>query len=533
MAGGGIIATGGGRQEQYTGRTTGYVIWTCIIAATGGLLFGYDNGVTGGVISFEEFERKFFPQTLEKHKESQYCKWDDHYLQLFTSSLFLAGLIAALCGTKITAKYGRKPSMITAGLAFMIGVVLTTAATHLAMLIIGRMFLGVGVGLSTQAVPLYLAEVAPFKLRGALNILFQLAITIGILIAQLINYGTHFIQPWGWRLSLGLAAVPALLFTLGALFVPESPNSLVEQGKMDEARAVLERIRGVSDVQIEFEDIIQAAKLAEVERENAFAIVKKRWRPQLVTAILVPAFQQLTGINTIIFYAPQLFQSLGSSDIMSLVQTVVIGSVNVCATFVAIACVDKFGRKVLFWEGGVQMFIAEVALGIILGTQFADGHVSKGLAVGLLILICIFIAGFAWSWGPLGWLVPIEIQPLETRSAGNAINTAINFLLTFIIGQFFLSMLCAMKFGTFFFFAGWLFLMTTYVTLFLPETKNVPIEEVVYVSFRHHWFWGRVMKDTYAEEPEPGKALEAELGHVGDRGSANGTNVEARADTHH
>lgn len=511
MPAGAVVTTAGAdRHALYKGRVTASIILTCIIAASGGLLFGYDIGVTGGIISHEDFKHKFFPSTAEPHQESQYCKYDNHELQLFTSSLFLAGLVAALVGSKYASVLGRRPMMLMAGIFFLLGTILLTAAVHISMLIIGRVILGLGVGLANQSVPVYLSEVAPYNLRGAMNILFQMAVTIGILAAQLINYGTQYLHPWGWRLSHGLAAVPAVLLTVGSLFLPETPNSLIERGKLEEGRKVLQRIRGVDDVEVEYDDICQAARVVEMQKHSQFAIFKKRYWPQLISVILIPAFQQLTGINSIMFYAPQLFQSLGSSSAMSLLQTVIIGIVNVLATIVAILYVDKFGRRALFLQGGVQMFIAEVVVGSILATQFADGQLSDGLAVVIIVMICIFVAGFAWSWGPLAWLVPTEIQPLETRSTGQAINVAVNFLVTFIIGQFFLSMLCSMEFGIFFFFAGWVVLMTIYIFFFLPETKNVPIEEVVNVSFRRHWFWGRLVGNGPTDATGPPYKITAE-----------------------
>jgi sugar porter (SP) family MFS transporter len=321
--------------------------------------------------------------------------------------------------------------------------------------------------------------------------MFQMATTIGILAAQLINYGTQNIHPWGWRLSLALAGVPAIALTIGALILPETPNSLIERGHLDRGRRVLQRVRGVSNVDVEFEDIKIASEIAAQVTHPWRSIFTRRYRPQLVIAILIPAFQQLTGINSIMFYAPQIFQTIGSGN--ALLQTLIIGAVNVVATLVAIFSCDKGGRKLLFTIGGIQMFVAEVVTAIILGTQFSSSNsLGDSAAIVTLVFICIFVAGFAWSWGPLGWLVPNEIQPLETRSAGQSIATTVNFLLSFIIGQAFLSMLCSMQYGTFLFFAGWVLLMTLFIWFFLPETKQVPIEEMDAV-FGTHWFWKHVV----------------------------------------
>ncbi|KAI4311276.1 hypothetical protein MLD38_036182 [Melastoma candidum] len=222
MAGGFAVASEGG---QFESRITPIVIISCIMAATGGLMFGYDVGVSGGVTSMPHFLKKFFPvvyrRTQQRNLDSNYCKYDNQGLQLFTSSLYLAGLTATFFASYTTRKLGRRLTMLVAGLFFVVGVAFNAAAENLAMLIVGRILLGCGVGFANQAVPLFLSEIAPTRIRGGLNILFQLNVTIGILFANLVNYATNKIKGgWGWRLSLGLAGIPAALLTLGALMVP-------------------------------------------------------------------------------------------------------------------------------------------------------------------------------------------------------------------------------------------------------------------------------------------------------------------------
>lgn len=213
-----------------------------------------------------------------------------------------------------------------------------------------------------QSVPVYLSEMAPAKLRGALNIGFQMAITIGILAANLINYGTAQIKGgWGWRLSLGLAAVPAIMMTVGSLFLPDTPNSILERGNTDKAKQMLRKVRGTDDVDDEFQDLVDATEAAKKVAHPWKNILQRRYRPQLVICILVPFFQQLTGINVIMFYAPVLFKTLGFGDNASLFSAVITGVVNVLATVVSIFTVDKFGRRLLFLEGGVQMVLCQVA----------------------------------------------------------------------------------------------------------------------------------------------------------------------------
>lgn len=262
------------------------------------------------------FLQKFFPEVLRRTEEaaaagktSGYCKYDNQLLQLFTSSLYIAGLIATYAASYTTNKWGRRITMQIAGLSYLLGTAITSAAAEIVMLIVGRIFLGIGVGFANQvspevgasaeltckqvllsvhlalhswsppnsqclsvdrptcvicpqAVPLYLSEMAPPRLRGALNILFQLFITIGIFIANLVNYGTGKIDKWGWRLSFAGAGAPAFILGVGGLLLPDTPNSLIQRGKMDEGRAVLVRVRGTQDVEEEVLELVEASDAA-------------------------------------------------------------------------------------------------------------------------------------------------------------------------------------------------------------------------------------------------------------------------------
>ncbi|KAF3338916.1 sugar transport protein 7-like protein [Carex littledalei] len=501
MAGGGAQPLGVHKERaaQYKGRVTPYVVYACLVAAVGGSIFGYDIGISGGVTSMDPFLKEFFPVVYhQKNSGSQnnYCKYNNQGLAAFTSSLYLAGLVASLAASPVTRNYGRKVSIVCGGISFFVGATLNAAAVNLAMLILGRILLGVGIGFGNQAVPLYLSEMAPAHLRGALNMMFQLATTSGILTANLINSGTQHLHSWGWRLSLGLAAAPALVMTIGGSLLPETPNSLIEQGKVDEGRRVLEKIRGTKEVDAEFQDMVEASELNILERRN--------W-PQLAMAIFMPAFQILGGINSILFYAPVLFQSMGFGGNASLLSSVLTGGVLCGSTVISIALVDKVGRRKLLISGGIQMIVCQVIVAIILGVEFGDDKkLTKGFSVAVVLVVCLFVLAFGWSWGPLGWTVPSEIFALETRSAGQSITVAVNLLFTFAIAQSFLSLLCALKFGIFLFFAGWIVVMTVFVYFFVPETKGVPIEEMT-LLWRKHWLWKRFVPGVPIEVEEDGE----------------------------
>jgi hypothetical protein len=218
----------------------------------------------------------------------------------------------------------------------------------------------------------------------------------------------------------------------------------------------------------------------------------------LHTTCLRQIFQQFTGINAIIFYAPVLFNTLGFGSDASLYSAVITGAINVLSTVVSIYSVDKIGRRILLLEAGVQMFLSQTFIGVVLGLTVQDNsdNLTKGYAVLVVVLVCMFVSSFAWSWGPLGWLIPSETFPLETRSAGQSITVCVNMLFTFVIAQSFLSMLCHLKFGIFLFFSSWVLVMSVFVTFLLPETKNVPIEEMTERVWKQHWFWKRFMGDS-------------------------------------
>ncbi|CAI9091998.1 OLC1v1027128C4 [Oldenlandia corymbosa var. corymbosa] len=452
----------------------------------------------GGVTSMESFLKKFFPEVYAKMEEdtevSNYCKFDSQLLTSFTSSLYVAGLIASFFASSFTRDFGRKPSILVGGASFLIGAVLGAAAPNLFILVLGRVLLGVGVGFANQAVPLYLSEMAPYKYRGAINNGFQFSVSLGILAANLINYGTEKIKGgWGWRISLGLAAVPALLLTFGATFLPETPNSLIQRGyDHEKTKQLLQQLRGTDDIQEELDDLIKASNFSKSVKNPFKRIMRREYRPHLVMSMAIPFFQQVTGINVIAFYAPILFRVIGLKESSSLLSAVVTGAVGLLTTFISVLVVDKLGRRAMFFIGGVLMFISQIVIGTIMAINLGDhGGLSWGYAILLLLLICLYVAAYGLSWGPLGWLVPSEIFPLDIRSAGQSISVAVNFLFTFIVAQTFLAMLCHFKAGIFFFFGGWVAVMTIFVYALLPETKNVPIEQMDRV-WRNHWFWRRM-----------------------------------------
>ncbi|KAF7146131.1 hypothetical protein RHSIM_Rhsim04G0205600 [Rhododendron simsii] len=488
---------GSGGDAPFNSKFTIYVVACWILAAFGGLMFGYDIGISGGVTAMDDFLIKFFPKVHERKlhaKEDNYCKYDDPLLQLFTSSLYLAALVASFFASKFCTILGRKYTIFLASLFFLGGAGMSAGAHHKWMLIIGRILFGIGVGFGNEAVPVFLSEVAPVQHRGAVNILFQLFVTIGILIASLVNYNTSTLHPYGWRLSLGLAGIPGVVLFFGSMILTETPASLIERGKDGKGKSALKKIRGVDEVDDEYEEIKKACEVAKQVKQPFKKLMKRESRPPLIIAIMMQVFQQFTGINAIMFYAPVLFQTMGFKNDASLLSAVITGSVNVLSTCVSIYAVDKCGRRVLLLQACFQMLISQVAIGVILLVFLNNtGTMNSSLAIVVVILVCTFVSSFAWSWGPLGWLIPSETFPLETRTAGFAFAVSSNMLFTFLIAQVFLSMLCKMRAYIFFFFSAWILAMGIFVYFLVPETKGVPIDAIAERVWKQHPVWKKYM----------------------------------------
>ncbi|MCO5606034.1 hypothetical protein L7F22_060221 [Adiantum nelumboides] len=492
--------------NSLSGKVTFYVIFSAFIASCSGLIFGYNIGISGGVTAMQNFLQSFFPALIGESRvaaESTYCKFNDQGLQAFTSSLYLAGLVSTFGASYLTKHSGRRITLTVAGFLSLFGVALAAAAKHIVMLIVGRILIGIGVGFANQAGPIYLSEIAPPNLRGVLNVMFQTNVGVGIFAANIVNFAVGYLdEKVGWRVALACGAVPSLMLALGGLMLVESPISLIERGRPDEGRAILQKVRGTKNVDEEFNEMVRACMASDAVQESAFrAILKPNSRPQLVISFLSAIFQQMTGINAIMFYAPALFRTVGFQSNASLYSAAIIGGVNVASTIASMFAVDRMGRRFLLIQGSLQMLIAQVVIATILGVTLKE--VSAGAAapplpqasaITVVVLICIFVAGFGWSWGPITWLLCSELFPLETRSAGQSIAVSANLVATFIIAQAFLSMLCSMKYGIFLFFAAWLIIMTLFVAFFLPETKNIPLDSIEKV-WRKHWFWKTVVVD--------------------------------------
>ena len=439
------------------GHSSRFVYLAAIFAALGGLLFGYDTGVISGA---ELFIRNDF--TLSTFA-----------LEVIVSGVLAGAAVGALGGGRMADLFGRRKLLITTAIIFAAGAILCAAAQSPTILVVGRIIVGLGIGLSSSTVPVYISEVAPADARGWQVSLFQLAITVGILLAYLVDYAFALIQ--GWRWMFGLAVVPAGIFGLGMIFLPESPRWLVRKGRREDARATLSRIRGTADVDPELAEIERSLQQAP-ESGRLSDLLAPSIRRSLVIGIGLAIFQQITGINTVIYYAPVIIQSAGiSSASGAILATAGIGLVNVLMTIVAMRLIDRSGRKPLLLIGIAGM---AVTLGF-LGFVFRMSAHSGALAWLAVISMMAYVASFAISLGPIFWLLISEIYPLKIRNSAEGLAATFNWGSNLLITLTFLTLVEQLgPSWTFWLYglsavAAWIF--SYYI---VPETKGRTLEEI-------------------------------------------------------
>jgi MFS transporter, SP family, galactose:H+ symporter len=431
-------------------------IFTCVLAALAGLMFGLDIGVISGATQFIQAEFRI----------------DDRTIEWIVSAMMLGAAIGALGAGWMSSALGRKRSLILAATLFVAGSLLSGWAWSPATLIGARFVLGLAIGVATFTAPLYLAEVAPVRIRGAMISTYQLMITIGILVAFLSD--TAFSYSGNWRWMLGVIAIPGALFLLGVLLLPDSPRWLMMRGRRAEAVVVLTRLRGDAAVVVsEVADIEEQLKTP--QRGWHLFLQNSNFRRSVGLGVLLQVMQQFTGMNVVMYYAPRIFEGMGYNTESQMWFTAVVGLVNVLATFIAIGLVDRLGRKPILYIGFTVM-----ALGLgVVGTMMHLGirtHVEQMFTVAMLLT---FIVGFAMSAGPLIWTLCSEVQPLKGRDFGIGCSTFTNWIANMIVGVTFLSLLNGIgNAATFWLYAGLnvVFLVITF--LLIPETKGVTLEQI-------------------------------------------------------
>jgi sugar porter (SP) family MFS transporter len=433
-----------------------HVVWSAAITALGGLLFGYDTGVISGALLF--IGKDF-------HGLTSFDK------ELLTSILLVGAVVGALVAGRIADTVGRRPTVLGTAALFFAGVLLAAFSPDYAVLVGARVVIGLAVGSASMVVPLYIGEIAPPRIRGALVSFNQLALTSGILISYLVDYGLA--AEGNWRLMFGLATIPAVLMFIGMLFQHESPHWLIAQGREEEARAVLSQVRDEDDVDAEVARVREMSQ----RRSGLRELLHPDLRGVLTIGVALAVLQQITGINTIIYYAPTLLSSAGFGHSSALLANVGVGVVNVAMTLVAVWLLDRSGRRPLLLTGtaGMAVGMAVVALTFAIGGSHLHG-VGAYLAVAGLLM---YTGSFAIGLGPVFWLLISEIYPVRIRGRAMSVATMANWAANFVVTISFLTLLDVLgDAGTFVLFGVSTLLALWYFYRHVPETKGRSLPDI-------------------------------------------------------
>jgi MFS transporter, SP family, galactose:H+ symporter len=440
-----------------------WVVSVILVVILAGGLFGYDQGVISGALLGIEKEFRLGPLALE----------------IVTSWVTLGALFGSLGGGWIADHFGRKRALLAAAALFVAGAAVEAFTPDAPVLVAGRLIVGFGVGVAAVAAPLYAAELAPAEQRGRFISSYQLAITIGIFLAYFVDQALAGAN--GWRWMLGLSAASGLLLFLAVLPAAESPRWLLKRGRTDDARRTLTKLRPGIDVDVRLKSMA-AALDSEQEKPSWRQVFAPRWRAPLKIGLGLAVLQQVTGINAIIFYSDRIFAAAGFTTPAAQADatTWAVGGVNVLATFIAIAFIDRAGRRPLLLAGLVGMAVSLAAVGFAFLQLHAMGP-SESMTTGVVTLaaLVVFIVSFAFSLGPVTWTVINEIYPGEIRGRAVAVATAVNWGAAFIVSEFFLSLVTTIGDTlTFWLLALFCVLGFIWVYLSVPETRGRSLEQI-------------------------------------------------------
>ncbi len=433
------------------------VVLTAAIAGLGGLLFGYDTGVIAGALLFikTDFALGSFAQGL------------------VVAAVPIGAIVGAVIAGPAADTYGRRLMILVAAAVFMIGALISAAAPGVEILVAARIVIGVAIGLASAAAPVYISEVAPPESRGRLVSFFQLSVTIGILLAYLVGLG--FDHSEGWRWMLGLGCVPALALAFGMLRMPQSPRWLVMSGDDFSARASLARIRADDPEAIDRE--LEEIKGSLDAKPGAWSeLLQPLVKAALVVGVGLAILQQVTGINTVIYYAPTIVEFTGvDSSAGAILAAVGVGIINVAFTLLALRLLDRVGRRTMLMIGVSGMTISL----FVLGGAFVGGGGSTFDSVLAIVSLMTYVASFAISLGPIFWLLNAEIYPLSVRSKAAGIGTMANWTFNFIVSLTFLLLIEALgRPGAFWFYGVVGILTLVFCWKLVPETKGKRLEDI-------------------------------------------------------
>jgi sugar porter (SP) family MFS transporter len=432
-----------------------YAYLIAAVAAISGLLFGFDTAVINGALIFLRQELALSTRGTE----------------LATSSLLLGCAIGAAFAGWLTDRLGRKRILIVSALLFAASAVGAAVPRHLGEFVAARLVGGLAIGAASVLAPLYIAEISPRAIRGRLVSLNQMAIVTGILLAYFVNWLLSFAGPSSWRWMFASAAIPSAAFFLALLFVPESPRFLAETGRETEALAVLERVGGKDAARLELAEIRET--IAE-ESGTLRELFEKRLRKPLGIAVFLAVFQQVTGINTVIYYGSLIFKEQvgGQSDSTAIGANVVVGSVSFLMTIVALWTIDRLGRRPLMMLASGGMAASLLLLGVLFQAQPPP-------AAMILVVILLYVASFAVGLGPGVWVVISELFPTRIRGRAMSIATLCLWLACILVTATFLSLVEAIgSTGAFWLYAAMSVLNFLFIWRVMPETKGRSLEEI-------------------------------------------------------
>lgn len=446
------------------------------IAACGGLLFGFDTGVISGAIPFLQ---SFFGI-------------GDGDIETITTAVLIGAIAGALVGGRLTDAVGRRPIILASAIIFVVGAVWSGAAQSVGALIAARLLLGVAVGISSFAVPLYIAEIAPANRRGALVSLFQLLITVGILTSYLSDLAfADEANNACWRGMFYVGVIPAAILLVGMIFLPETPRWLMQRGREQESRKVLERIETPEQVEKQLRQM--RADIDRMQEKSSWRELFAPWmRKPLIIAIGIMFFQQFVGINTVIYYSPKIFLMAGfDGNIAAIWASVAVGVVNLLATVLSVYFVDRIGRRKLYFTGltGIAVTLILLALCFLSGQLL--GEAGKWFSI---VLVFLYITSFAISIGPLGWLIISEVFPQKVRGLGSSIGSLSVWIFNAVVTFTFFKIVNAFTVagteisvgneqlgnpaGAFFFYAIVAVAAIVWGYFYIPETKGIALEEI-------------------------------------------------------
>jgi len=453
-----------------------YIIIISSIAAIGGFLFGFDTGVISGTLIFLQ--------------DPGGWALTDYQLGGVTTAVLLGAVFGCAISGKITDLLGRKKIIIITSVVFMCGALLSGSAPDVNILILSRLFLGVGIGVASFSVPLYIAELSPTRNRGALVTINQLMITIGILVSYVTDYWiADDGDPFSWRLMFHIGFIPGLMLFTGMFFLPETPRWLISKGRFEKGVAVLKKVEDPDLIEASLNKLNQEIALDRENKGGLRKILAPWLRFPLIIGVGIMILTELTGIDTIVYYTPKIFKIAGYiSNEQSILPAIIVGVSNVLFTVLSIFLLDRIGRRPVYFIGLSGLVFTLFLLGLCFHFQNELGDFFSLLTITTMV---VFIGSFAVSFGPLSWLIISEIFPLKFRGLGMSIGAFTLWTSTTVVNYSFLKIVDVLTLaGTFWAFAIMGIVSGVWGFFYIPETKGKSLEYI-----EEHWRQGKTPRE--------------------------------------